>query len=105
MMKILYNTYKMLLENIHYTTSKDGCNMIDSEKDYLEYGLPTYLEDSKQKFIAGEEKYKQGDYTLFDGDYCEFQSDINVAEVNGDISSEQAWYLREKYLGIMKEDI
>lgn len=80
-------------------------NGIPLEKEYLECGLPEMLEASKQKFIEGEKKYKAGGYTLFDGDYCEFQSDINCAEVNGDISSEQAWYLREKYLGISREDV
>ena len=30
----------------------------------------------------------------FDAYYCELQADINFAEVEGEISSEQAWYLR-----------
>ena len=30
--------------------------------------------------------------------FCELQSSINSAEVNGAISSEAAWDLREKYL-------
>ena len=40
----------------------------------------------------------------FDCLYCELQSDINVAEVENLISSDQAWDLREKYLGLRKED-
>lgn len=36
----------------------------------------------------------------WDWDWCNLQSNINSAEVNGEISSEQAWYLREKYLRI-----
>lgn len=47
-----------------------------------------------QKLDAGEE------YLRWDCDYCSLQSDINNAEVNQLISSEQAWYLREKYLGM-----
>ena len=34
----------------------------------------------------------------WDCDYCNLQADINNAEVNQVISSEQAWYLRERYL-------
>ena len=34
----------------------------------------------------------------WDCDYCNLQTDINNAEVNQVISSEQAWYLRERYL-------
>lgn len=30
--------------------------------------------------------------------YCEFQADINAAEVDENITKEQADYLREKYL-------
>ncbi len=36
--------------------------------------------------------------TQWDCDWCDLNSDINVAEVEQEISSEQAWYLREKYL-------
>lgn len=43
--------------------------------------------------------------TLWDCYYCELQSDINVAEVEGFISSDEAWKLREKYLGLSKEEI
>ena len=39
----------------------------------------------------------------FDAYYCELQADINSAEVEGEISSEQAWYLRETYLRISAE--
>lgn len=34
----------------------------------------------------------------------ELNSEINVCEVDDIISSDQAWYLREKYLGMRKED-
>ena len=39
-------------------------------------------------------------YLRWDCDFCNLQSDINSAEVNQMISTEQAWYLREKYLRI-----
>ena len=37
---------------------------------------------------------------MMDCDWCELNSDINVAEVGNEISTEQANYLREKYLGM-----
>ena len=48
---------------------------------------------------------KEGKQCLdWDCDWCELNSNINIFEVEGIISSEQAWYLREKYLGMKKED-
>ena len=32
------------------------------------------------------------------------QSDINAAEVDQMITSEQAWFLREKYLGLSRKE-
>ena len=64
------------------------------EKDYLECGLPKWLEESIFTYQAGKES------SIWDCLYCELQSDINVAEQEQLITSEQAWYLREKYLGI-----
>lgn len=86
-------------------------NKIDSktgkpiDKSYLEYGLPIYLQTSINNMIAGKEKVKHGeDYSLYDCDFCDVQASINCAQVDGDISEEQAWFLREKYLGMRKED-
>ncbi len=66
-------------------------------KDYLECGLPKYLEESIKAYIDGQ------DTSIWDCLYCELQSDINVAEQEQEITSEQAWYLREKYLGLSRE--
>ncbi|MFR1773448.1 MAG: hypothetical protein ACLSW7_13950 [Acutalibacteraceae bacterium] len=49
--------------------------------------------DAAWKKLDNGEKYLR-----WDCDYCNLQSDINIAETNGQISTEQAWYLREKYL-------
>lgn len=68
---------------------------------YHEYGLPKWLEESIQTYKEGEE----ANVSYLDCLYCELQSDINVAEVEQEITSETAWYLREKYLGIRKDDI
>jgi len=73
--------------------------------NYLELHLPAYLEDSLEKFKEGKSKIDSGEnYYRFDCDYCFLQSSINTAEVDNDISLEQAWYLREKYLGLKKEE-
>lgn len=71
------------------------------DKSYLECGLPEFLLDSIKAMQEAWEKLDNGEkYLRWDCDYCTLQSDINNAEVNLVISSEQAWYLREKYLRI-----
>ncbi len=71
------------------------------DDSYLECGLPAFLMDSLSVFKSATEKQQSGVVvTLMDCYYCELQSDINSAEVNNIISSEQAWFLREKYLGL-----
>ena len=35
--------------------------------------------------------------------WCDFNADINSAEVDQVISSEQAWYLRRKYLRMERD--
>lgn len=66
--------------------------------NYLECGLPAWLTESIQTYENGK------DSSVWDCLYCELQSDINVAEVEQYITPEQAWFLREKYLGLRKED-
>lgn len=66
--------------------------------NYFECGLPEWLSESIQNYENGK------DSSILDCLYCELQSDINVAEVEQIITSEQAWFLREKYLGLRKED-
>lgn len=70
---------------------------------HYEYVLPNYLKVSLDKMKKAIELMNSGKkYLRFDCDYCELQSDINVAEIEGDITPDQAWYLRSKYLGIDK---
>lgn len=72
-----------------------------ADDSYLECGLPEFLQDSVQAMIEAWRKLDAGqEYLRWDCDYCSLQSDINSAEVNQLISTEQAWYLREKYLGM-----
>lgn len=73
----------------------------NTDKEYLSCGLPEYLRDDIDQYVKGQEALKNGeDYLRYDCDYCALQSSINVAETEQEISSEQAWYLREKYLGL-----
>ena len=75
------------------------------DKSYLERGLPTYLQESvEQMKIAWEKKLNDPKYLSWDCVYCELQSNINVAEIEQEITSDQAWYLREKYLHIGRGD-
>ena len=77
----------------------------DSNNHY-EAGLPAYLCTSLNKMKAAVKKIENGEeYLRYDCDYCELQSDINTAEVGGEISPDQAWYLRNKYLGIKREAV
>lgn len=72
------------------------------DQSYLEEGLPQFLAESIQQMIVAWEKKDSEGYLEWDCDYCNLQSDINIAEVENLITSEQAWYLREKYLYIQR---
>ena len=52
--------------------------------NYFECGLPEWLSESIQNYENGK------DSSILDCLYCELQSDINVAEVEQIITSEQA---------------
>ena len=72
---------------------------LPTDKSYLECGLPDFLMESIAQMQAAWDRLDRGEKDLcWDCDYCNLQTDINNAEVNQVISSEQAWYLREKYL-------
>ena len=69
------------------------------DDSYLEKGLPKYLSDSLAAMIKAWEIEDSGKRDLhFDIHWCALNADINSAETEQEISSEQAWYLRRKYL-------
>ena len=73
------------------------------DNSYLECNLPEFLASSLSVYKDALEKSQNGkQVSLMDCYYCELQSDINSAEVNNIISSEQAWFLREKYLELVR---
>ena len=89
------------MEDIMELETYPAATGLPKDRAYLECGLPGFLQASLDKMKEAWQKTDNGEeYTLWDCDFCELQSDINNAEVNGIISSEQAWYLREKYLRI-----
>lgn len=71
-------------------------------KEYLEANLPKILTDAIKKIKKSWKLKENGKKSTWDSDYCELQSDINICETGNVISSEQAWYLREKYLGLSR---
>lgn len=81
-------------------------NGLPKNRNYLECGLPEFLQESVNVMKKAWKKADSGKtYLHLDCDYCNLQTDINNAEVNNVISSAQAWYLREKYLRIEREEI
>jgi len=70
--------------------------MIEFEKT-----LPTFL---KNDILALEKGYKDNS-TLLDCLYCEVQGSINSAFYGRQISEDEAWFLREKYLGLKRSDL
>lgn len=83
------------------SSNYDSKTGLPKDVGYLECGLPPFLNESIKTMADAWKKIDNGeDYLRWDCDYCDLQSSINSAEVNRLISSEQAWYLREKYLRI-----
>ena len=69
------------------------------DNSYLEKGLPEYLSKSLSAMINVWKIEDNGKRDLhFDIYWCDLNADINSAETEQEISSEQAWYLRRKYL-------
>ena len=74
-------------------------------KGYLECGLPEYLYHSLKSMKKSWELLDSGKKDLrWDLYWCELNADINCAEVEQEITSEQAWYLRETYLRMKREE-
>ena len=78
---------------------------LPANREYLERGLPPYLQNSVKQMCASWaiEDSGQTDYH-WDIAWSELNADINAAESGQEISPEQAWYLREKYLRIKRGD-
>ncbi len=72
-------------------------------KGYLECGLPPYLQKSINNMKRSWEIEDSGKRDIhWDVYWCDLNADINSAEADRIISSEQAWYLRTKYLRMQR---
>ena len=73
--------------------------------EYFELDLPEYLISSINAMKDMWEKIDSGKPHM-NWDLCwdELNADINCAETDEDISPEQAWYLREKYLRMSRRE-
>ena len=66
---------------------------------YLEKGLPPYLQQSIDAMNKSWAIIDSGGEDLhWDIAWCDLSADINAAETEQEITSEQAWHLRKKYL-------
>ena len=69
------------------------------DKAYLEKGLPDYLQKSIEAMQASWAIEDSGKKDLrWDVCWSDLSADINSAETEQEISAEQAWHLRRKYL-------
>ena len=91
----------MQIDNARY----DRTTGLPKAERYLEKGLPPYLQKSIAAMQASWAAIDSGETDLhWDIYWCELNSDINSAETEQEISSDQAWYLRQKYLRMEKDD-
>lgn len=94
------------MEDIIQLTDKTMDDGKPVDNSYLECQLPEFLQESIDAMKKAWKKLDSGEeYLLWDCDYCNLQTDINIAEVEQMISEEQAWYLREKYLRMERRSL
>lgn len=103
--KALNCTMEYIMSLDTTNTAYDKKTGLPKNKNYLECDLPPYLQTSIGNMIASWKLIDSGkkDYH-WDMCWSELNADINSAEVDQEISSEQAWYLREKYLRMKRGD-
>lgn len=95
--------YIMSLDTID--TGYDKETGLPKSKKYLECDLPPYLQESLENMKQSWEIEDSGKRDLhWDLYWGELNADINSAEIDQMISTEQAWYLREKYLRMKQGD-
>ena len=95
--------YIMFLDRMD--TGYDKETGLPKSKKYLECDLPPYLQKSLENMKQSWKIEDSGNRDLhWDLYWGELNADINSTEIDQIISTEQAWYLREKYLR-MKRDV
>ena len=100
----LAKALQMTMEEVmDIASTYDSVTGLPKDLSYYENDLPLFLVASIEAMKKAYRKIERGEeYYEWDCDYCDLQSSINVAEIEQIISPEQAWYLREKYLGLKR---
>ena len=87
------------------TARYDRKTGLPKDCSYLEKGLPEYLqislENMKKSWAIEDSGGEDPHWDLY---WCELNADINSAEVDRVISTEQADYLRKEFLRMRKDD-
>ena len=95
----LAKAFSISMEELLLKLSIDEKTGKPLDQSYLEYDLPIFLQDSIHQMNESWEKIDAGkEYSIWDCNWCDLQSSINICEVEQLITSEQANFLRKKYL-------
>ena len=87
------------MEELMQLTPQYGKDGLPTDTLRFEKGLPVYLQQSIVQMNTSWKLREQGKSDLhWDLNWCDLNADINYAETEQEISSEQAWYLRKTYL-------
>ena len=95
----LAKAFSISMEELLLKLSIDEKTGKPLDQSYLEYDLPIFLQDSIHQMNESWEKIDAGkEDSIWDCNWCDLQSSINICEVEKLITSEQANFLRKKYL-------
>lgn len=95
----LAKAFSISMEELLLKLSIDEKTGKPLDQSYLEYDLPIFLQDSIHQMNESWEKIDVGkEDSIWDCNWCDLQSSINICEVEQLITSEQANFLRKKYL-------
>ena len=95
----LAKAFSISMEELLLKLSIDEKTGKPLDQSYLEYDLPIFLQDSIHQMNESWEKIDAGkEDSIWDCNWCDLQSSINICEVEQLITYEQANFLRKKYL-------
>ena len=92
----LAKAFSISMEELLLKLSIDEKTGKPLDQSYLEYDLPIFLQDSIHQMNESWEKIDEGkEDSIWDCNWCDLQSSINICEVEQLITSEQANFLRK----------
>lgn len=95
----LAKAFSISMEELLLKLSIDEKTGKPLDQSYLEYDLPIFLQDSIHQMNESWERIDAGkEDSIWECNWCDLQSSINICEVEQLITSEQANFLRKKYL-------